>query len=243
MSIEVIGLDADDTLWHNESFYRATQERLAELLSHYGSATRVASCLADIERQNLKIYGFGAKGFTLSMLEVALNLGGPDLPASVVREILALGREILVHPVETLPGVEETLPALAERGRLVLITKGDLFHQEAKLAASGLGDFFSGVEIVSNKGVDTFRRIFARYSVSPGNAVMVGNSIRSDILPALEAGCFAVHVPYPIVWDLEDAEAPYACARFAELPSLLDLPALIDTINHNLHFGQPDPVS
>jgi len=231
MSIEVIGLDADDTLWHNESFYRTTQERLAKLLHLYGNDAQVRSRLAAIERRNLKIYGFGAKGFTLSMLEAALDLGGPDLPVSIVRDILDMGREMLRHPVETLPGVEEALPALAERGRLVLITKGDLLHQESKLAASGLGDYFAGIEIVSDKHADTYQRVFARYGVSPDSALMAGNSMRSDILPALEAGSFAAHIRYPIVWELDDADPPSDTARFAELPSLGHLPGWIDALN------------
>src|SRR3712207_1740573 len=151
MAITLICLDADDTLWHNETFFRRTFGCFAELMAPFAPADEVQRRLDDIEHRNLVSYGYGGKGFILSMLETASELAGDDLPAATVRQILALGREMLAHPVELLPGVEEALRTLAERGRLVLVTKGDLHHQEAKLAASGIGDYFSGVEIVSDK--------------------------------------------------------------------------------------------
>jgi putative hydrolase of the HAD superfamily len=230
MPVTIVGLDADDTLWHNESIFRLTHQRFNELLAPFADAETVESHLAETERQNIGVYGYGAKGFTLSMLQTALELSERKVSQDVIAEILTSGREIMTHPVEPLPGVLEALEALAERHRLVLITKGDLFHQETKLAASGLGSFFSGVEIVSEKSAETYRGIFARYGDGAEHAVMAGNSIRSDILPALEAGSYAALIPYPLVWQIEAAEAPVAHPRFAELESLAGLPDWLEQI-------------
>jgi putative hydrolase of the HAD superfamily len=224
MPITIVGLDADDTLWHNESIFRLTQQRFAELLASYADAETLEGELTQTERRNLSVYGYGAKGFTLSMLETALQVSGGQVSSAVLGEILDAGRELMTHPVEPLPGVTDALGTLAERYRLVLITKGDLFHQETKLAASGLGSLFSGVEIVSEKAADTYRRVFARYGAEPEQAVMAGNSVRSDVLPALEAGNYAALIPYPVVWVHESAEAPHAHPRFRELKSLAELP-------------------
>ncbi|MDP8913298.1 MAG: HAD family hydrolase, partial [Pseudomonadota bacterium] len=223
MPISLICLDADDTLWHNETFFRRTFGGFAELLAPFASAEEVQARLDHVEHRNLPAYGYGAKGFILSMLETASEFAGDDLPAATVRKILALGTDLLAHPIELLPGVEEALDRLARRARLVLITKGDLHHQEAKLAASGLGDRFSGVEIVSDKRVETYRRIFRRYGSDPSQAVMAGNSMRSDILPALEAGAWAAFVPFELVWAHEAAEAPAGHPRYKELSSLAEL--------------------
>jgi putative hydrolase of the HAD superfamily len=145
--------------------------------------------------------------------------------------VLAIGRDLLSHPVRLIDGVAEALAPLAERGGLVLVTKGDVFHQEAKLAASGLGDRFEGVEIVGEKNAETYRRIFARYGARPEEAVMVGNSLRSDVWPALEAGAWAAHVPHEHVWELDRAEDPAGHPRFARLASLAELPAWVDATN------------
>jgi putative hydrolase of the HAD superfamily len=223
MPINLICLDADDTLWHNETFFRRTFGCFAELLSRFASAEEIQRRLEDVEHRNLPAYGYGAKGFILSMLETASEMAGDELPAATVRQILQLGREMLAHPVELLPGVEEALRILAARARLVLVTKGDLHHQEAKLAASGVGSYFTGVEIVSDKRAETYKAIFARYGAEPAGAVMAGNSMRSDILPALEAGAWAAFIPYELVWSHEAADAPVGHERYVELASLADL--------------------
>jgi putative hydrolase of the HAD superfamily len=223
----VIGLDADDTLWHNETLFRLTHERFNELLAPWAAAPTVEEALATVERRNLGLYGYGAKGFTLSMLETALELSRDQLPASVLAEILDSGRTLMRHPVEPLPGVHEALERLARIAPLVLITKGDMFHQESKLAASGLGAFFSGVEIVSEKTADTYRRAFQRHGVAPEHALMAGNSVRSDVLPALEAGCSAVLIPYALVWAHEAADAPQDHPRFCQCDSLAALADLL----------------
>jgi putative hydrolase of the HAD superfamily len=187
------------------------------------------SALQACEVRNLRLYGYGAKAFTLSMIETALELGGEDVPASVIRQILDAGRALHAHPVELLEGIEETLEALADRARLVLVTKGDLFHQEAKLAASGLGDRFSGIEIVSDKKPATFARIFDRFGVPPARAIMAGDSMRSDVLPALDAGAWAAYIPQPLAWSHEQRPAPTNHPRFRELPSLA---ALVNWVDH-----------
>jgi putative hydrolase of the HAD superfamily len=230
MPIRLICLDADDTLWHNMRFFDETQGALAAMLAPFAEEPTARAALATCEIRNLPHYGYGAKGFTLSMIETALELGGDRLPVSVVADILAAGRRLMAHPVELLDGIADTLDALAARAPLVLVTKGDLFHQEAKLAASGLGDRFAGVEIVSDKTADTFRRLFARHDVTPADAVMAGDSMRSDVLPALAAGGWAAHVPQPLAWSHEQAAAPDDHPRFRRLARLGDLPAWIDMI-------------
>lgn len=227
MNITTVGLDADDTLWHNETIFRLTQDRFVALLADHADHATLMARLAETEKRNLRLYGYGVKGFTLSMIETAMELTGGEAPASVVREILAAGREMLAHPVETLPGVDEALAALSESYRLVLITKGDLLDQERKLAASGLGDLFAAVEIVSEKDRQTYDRVFARHGTGPHEAVMAGNSMKSDVLPALEAGAWAVHIPYVITWAHEVAEAPAAHERYGALSQISELPVWI----------------
>lgn len=228
MTITTVGLDADDTLWHNETLFRLTHGRFVDLLADHGDAALIEARLAETEKRNLRLYGYGVKGFTLSMIETAMELTDGNAPPAVVREILAAGREMLAHPVETLPGVDETLAALSERYRLVLITKGDLMDQERKVAASGLGDLFAAVEIVSEKDRSTYDRVFDRHGTGPGEAVMVGNSMRSDVLPALEAGAFAVHIPYAVTWAHELADAPEGNPRYGALEAIAELPAWIN---------------
>lgn len=228
MNITTVGLDADDTLWHNETIFRLTHDRFVSLLADHADRDTLEARLAETEKRNLRLYGYGVKGFTLSMIETAMELTGGEAPASVVREILAAGREMLAHPVETLPGVDEALAALSERYRLVLITKGDLLDQERKLAASGLGDLFAAVEIVSEKDRGTYDRIFARHGTGADEAVMAGNSMKSDVLPALEAGAFAVHIPYVITWAHELADAPEGHPRFGALDNIAALPVWIE---------------
>ena len=223
-AITTVGVDADDTLWHNETIFRMTHKRFVDLLSDLADEAQIEARLAEVEARYLRLYGYGAKGFTLCMIDAAMELTDGAVSGAVIREILAAGREMLTYPVAPLPGVEATLNTLADRYRLVLITKGDLLHQEQKLAASGLGDLFSAVEIVSEKTADTYRTVFDRHGAGATRAVMAGNSVKSDILPALEAGAYAAYVPYPLVWAHEMAEIPEGNPRFTELPALADLP-------------------
>ena len=228
MTITTVGLDADDTLWHNETLFRLTHKRFTDLLSPHCDEATLEARLAETEKRNLRLYGYGVKGFTLSMIETAMEMTDGAVATSVIREILAAGREMLSEPVEPLPGVDDALARLSERYRLVLITKGDLLHQEQKLAASGLGDLFAAVEIVSEKDADTYRRVFTRHGTGPEQAVMAGNSVRSDVIPALEAGSWGALIPYPLVWAHEAASAPKDHPRYGELASIRDLPGWVN---------------
>lgn len=228
MTITTVGLDGDDTLWHSETHFAVTTSRFAELLAPWVPHTEAAEHhLLEVERRNLGVLGYGVKAFTLSMIETAIEVSDGDLPVSAVREILDWGKELLDHPVELLDDVAETVDELTTRYRLVLVTKGDLFHQESKLARSGLAEAFSSVEIVSEKDPGTYRRILARQGVSPEEFVMVGNSVRSDVLPVVEVGARAVHVPYGITWALEAAELPDGDVPVPLLDTLAGLPGLL----------------
>ncbi|EGD60067.1 hydrolase, haloacid dehalogenase-like family protein [Novosphingobium nitrogenifigens DSM 19370] len=230
MTIKLICLDADDTLWHNMRHFNATEDALLAMVAPFAEAHVVRERLTVCQIRNLRLYGYGAKGFTLSMIETALELVGEPLPKGMIADILAAGRALLSHPVELFDGIAETLEALSERGRLVLVTKGDLLHQESKLAASGLGECFSGIEIVSDKNADTFRRLFRTEGVAPHEAVMAGDSLRSDIRPALEAGAWAAFIPQPGGWVHELAQVPADHPRFCQLERLGQLPDWIDTL-------------
>jgi putative hydrolase of the HAD superfamily len=233
-TLTTIGFDADDTLWENLRFYEATEAHLLELLSPYAEGADIAARLLEAERKNLAFYGYGIKGFTLSMIDTAISLTNGTVPGEVIASILAAGREMLVHPIETLPFVRETLDDLAGKYRLVLITKGDLFDQERKVAQSGLGEYFNAVEIVSEKSTTTYARLFAEHGRGPEHAMMVGNSLKSDVVPAIEAGSWGVHVPHQLTWELDHADAPSASVRFHEIKHLGHLPGLIDEIKQRL---------
>ena len=229
-TLSTIGFDADDTLWQNETFYRLTEARFAELLAGYAEADHLSERLRAAEGRNLKLYGYGIKGFTLSMVETAIDVTGGKVPASVIGDILAAGRDLLVHPVETLPHAREALERLSGAYRIVLITKGDLFDQERKLAASGLGDLFDGVEIVSDKTRATYERIFTEHGEGPHRAMMVGNSLRSDVVPALEAGSWGVYVPHDVTWEHEAADEPAGADRFRRIADLGELAELVASL-------------
>jgi putative hydrolase of the HAD superfamily len=228
--LTTIGFDADDTLWQNEQFFRLTEHRFADLLGQHTDAGDIPARLLEAEKRNLAAYGYGIKGFTLSMIETALEATGGAAPGHVIRQILDWGRDMLSHPVETLPQVRETLEALAGDYRLVMITKGDLFDQERKLAASGLGELFNAIEIVSEKSEATYARIFARHGDGPERAMMVGNSIKSDIIPAIAAGSWGVLVPHDLTWAVEHAEEPVEAPRFRKIADLSGLLPLIGAL-------------
>lgn len=227
--ITTIALDADDTLWQNEQFFRLTEQRFADLLKDYTDAPDLNERLIAAVTRNLQFYGFGMKGFALSMVETALEVTDHRVPGTVIAEILAAGRELLTYPIETLPYVDQTLAELEKSYRLLLVTKGDVFDQERKIAASGLADYFAAVEIVADKTPAAYARIFERHADGAAHTVMVGNSLRSDILPALAAGSFAVYVPHDLTWSYEHAEEPIEAPRYAKIGHLGELPATLDT--------------
>lgn len=231
--LTTIGFDADDTLWQNEQFFRLTEKRFAALLADHAEERHVSARLLEAERRNLAIYGYGIKGFTLSMIETAIEITEGRAPASVIAEILAAGRDMLGHPIEALPHARETVEKLAGSYRLVLITKGDLFDQERKLAQSGLGDMFDAVEIVSDKSAATYARIFSRHGDGAERSMMVGNSLKSDVVPAIEAGGWGIHVPHELTWVLEHVEPPVAAPRFRRIEDLSELPGLVEAIGRS----------
>ncbi|WP_413872985.1 HAD family hydrolase [Albidovulum sp.] len=229
-ALAAIAFDADDTLWHNERFFRLTQDRLAGLLADFAPRDELDERLLAAERRNLGHYGFGIKGFMLSMIETALDVTRDRVPARVIREIVAAGREMLSHPIELMPHALEAVERIASSHPVLLITKGDLIDQERKLAQSGLGDLFAGVEIVSAKTAPVYAGIFARRGIAPGAALMAGNSLRSDVLPVLEIGGWGVHVPHDLTWAIEHDAPPEGNARFCSLPDLGALPDLVARI-------------
>jgi putative hydrolase of the HAD superfamily len=231
--LTTIGFDADDTLWQNEAFFRLTQDRFTDLLADHADPSHLHDRLLAAERRNLGHYGFGIKGFTLSMIETAIEVTDGRVEAAVIAEILAAGREMLRHPVELLPHARAAVTALASDYRVLLITKGDLLDQERKLAQSGLGDLFHGVEIVSDKTAPVYARIFERHGAQADQAMMVGNSLKSDVLPVLEAGGWGVYVPHGQTWALEHADEPSGNTRFHSLPSLESLPDLVGHITQD----------
>lgn len=229
--ITTIGFDADDTLWQNEAYFRLTQDRFADLLRDHAAPDHLQARLLEAERRNIGAYGFGVKGFTLSMIETAIEVTEGRVPANVIQQILGAGRAMLDHPVELLPGAQAAVAALAQSHRIVLITKGDLLHQERKLAQSGLGDHFHAVEIVSDKRAETYARVFARHGNGAEQAAMVGNSLKSDVVPALESGAFGIYVPHGLTWALEAAEEPRGHPRYAQIADLDGLAPLIARID------------
>lgn len=203
--IELVGFDGDDTLWHSEGYYQhagAEFERIVGAWIDVGDAD-VRSRLLAAERRNLALFGYGAKSMALSMVEAAIELTEGRIAAADVHRIIGLGKAVLEHPVELLPGIRAAVEAVAARHRIVLITKGDLFHQERKVAQSGLGDLFERIEIVSEKDVRSYARVIAECGCEAARFAMVGNSMRSDIEPVVELGGWGVHMPYHVTWAHE----------------------------------------
>jgi len=233
LAITTIGFDADDTLWHNESIFEEAHRRYCKLLARWHDVDTVERTLFATEMRNLERFGYGIKSHALSSIETAISLTEGAIRAEEIRAIIDLAKGMLDHPVELLDGAAEVLPALAERHRLVLITKGDLRDQERKVRQSGLAGHFNEIEIISEKDTSIYRRLLARHGIAPEEFVMVGNSLKSDILPVLDLGGCGVHVPYRITWQAERAEPPpdgAAAGRFFTIPNLYALPELIAKI-------------
>lgn len=228
--LTTVAFDADDTLWDNERFFQLTQAHFAQLLSDYTEKPDLMARLVQAERRNLSYYGFGIKGFTLSMVETAIEVTDGKVAGDVIAELLNIGREMLRHPVDLLPGARDAVEAAKKTHRVILITKGDLLDQERKLAQSGLGELFDAVEIVSNKTRPVYNRIFDQHGDGPARGMMVGNSMRSDVLPMIAAGGWGVFVPHGLEWELERAPAPENTRRYQQLADLSGLAELMATI-------------
>jgi putative hydrolase of the HAD superfamily len=226
--IDLVALDADDTLWHNEPLFTSRREQFCALLARYEPDGVTEDRLYEVEMRNLRHFGYGVKGFVLSMIETAVEMTGGRLDGTDVRTIIDWGREMLAGPINLLDGVADAVESLARDYPVILVTKGDLLDQETKLARSGLGGLFKGIEIVSEKNAPVYRKVMARYAVQPDRFVMVGNSLRSDILPVVEAGAHAVYVPYEVSWVHERVpDEALGGATFHRIAHIRELPALL----------------
>jgi putative hydrolase of the HAD superfamily len=230
-TFDVIAFDADDTLWHSESVYAAAQEEYRRLLAPYAEAETVNRVLHQTEMRNLPTYGYGIKGFALSMIEAALELTQHRISGSEVQQVLDLAKQMLSTDVELIEGVAEVIAQLAATYPLLLITKGDLAHQEAKIEQSGLKSYFRSIEIVTDKTPQSYAALLARHHIEPSRFLMIGNSLRSDILPVLAIGGEAVHVPYAITWAHEHVDVPpEQQGRYHEIENIGQLPALLEQL-------------
>jgi putative hydrolase of the HAD superfamily len=229
--LKLIGFDADDTLWRSEDYYRDAQAEFERIVAGYVDLDDAHDRLYAVEKQNIALFGYGAKGMTLSMVEAAIAITEERISARDLHRIVEIGKSVLQHPVELLPGIREAVAAIARERPVVLITKGDLFHQEAKVRDSGLSDLFRRIEIVSEKDTATYARLLAEFALSPAEFAMIGNSLRSDIVPVLELGGCGVHMPYHVTWAHEAETAPpTALERLRTVVGPAELPAAIRSL-------------
>lgn len=223
--IATIAFDADDTLWHNENLYSLTQEKFKRLLAPFQDVATIDQRLYETEMRNLAFFGYGIKGFTLSMIETAIEITEGRIGAHEIRQIIDFARDMLRAPVELLPGVRETIASLSDSYPLMIITKGDLFDQESKIARSGIADYFRHIEIVSEKTPATYATVMKRHGIDPRRFLMVGNSLKSDILPVIEVGGNAVYIPYHLTWEHERVtDEGTITGRYATLSHISELP-------------------
>jgi putative hydrolase of the HAD superfamily len=234
MSLDLIAFDGDDTLWHNERSYREGRERFRRLLAGAGvvlSEQEIEARVNETELANIEVYGYGVSSFALSLIETAIGLTEGRITGADLRGIVELAKHMLTEDVELFPGAREVLTTLAASYPLMLITKGDLLHQTAKIERSGLRDCFRFVEVVSHKTPEVYSAILSRHAVDPGRFLMIGNALRSDVLPVVDAGGWAVHIPAALSWSHEHAELPpHAHGRYFEVTALEQLPAVIETL-------------
>jgi len=223
MPIKVIAFDADDTLWVNEPYFQETEQKFCALLEDYLPQHTVSRELLKTEVENLTLYGYGIKGFMLSMIETALNVSDKTISLDVIEKAIALGKELLLKPIELLEGVEEVLTKLKNHYRLVVATKGDLLDQERKLKASGLEHYFHHIEIMSDKQEKDYLKLIRHLDIQPDEFLMVGNSLKSDVLPVLAIGGHGYHVPYHVTWAHEAVDNTIEHAQFKQLTKLTEL--------------------
>ncbi|MEQ1514630.1 MAG: HAD family hydrolase [Lysobacteraceae bacterium] len=229
--IRLVGFDADDTLWRSEDYYRDAQTEFERIVGTYVDLEDAHDRLYEVEKRNIALFGYGAKGMTLSMIEAAVEITESRISAHDVHRIVELGKSVLQHPVELLPGIVDAVENISRDYPVVLITKGDLFHQEAKVRESGLSDLFRRIEIVSEKDTATYTRLLAEFSLAPEQFAMIGNSLRSDIVPVLELGGCGVHMPYHVTWTHETETAPpTALERLRSVQEPTELPAAIRSL-------------
>jgi len=202
--IKVIGFDADDTLWVNETYFREAEEEVGRLLSHYETPNKIDQELFKMEMKNLSTYGYGVKGFVLSMVELAIELSNGQVSNSIISKILNIGKDMINKPIELLDGVEDVLIELSKRYRLIVATKGDLLDQERKLEKSGLLQYFHHIEVLSEKQEANYEKLLLHLDINPAEFLMIGNSLKSDILPLVNIGASAIHIPFHTTWQHEN---------------------------------------
>lgn len=221
--VKVIGFDADDTLWHNEAYFLEAQGRFWGLMEDFLPQHTAARELMQTEIQNIDLYGYGIKAFILSMVETAIRISEGTITTKVIEQIIGYGKDMLAKPVELIDDVEAVLSALEGRYRLVVVTKGDLLDQQRKLEKSGLEDFFHHIEIVSEKNAAGYLKLLQHLDVGPGQFAMIGNSLKSDVLPVLGLGGYGIHVPYHTTWEHEHVDIQITDPNFVELAKIRDL--------------------
>lgn len=226
MNIKVIAFDADDTLWANEPYFQETEKKFLQLMESFLPQHAVAKELFKTEIENLSLYGYGIKGYILSMIETAIRVSGKTMSVELVEKILDYGKEMLDKPIELIDGVEETLKTLQGRYKLVVATKGDLKDQHKKLHDSGLGHYFHHIEVMSDKQVIDYEKLVQRLDIAPEEFFMIGNSLKSDVLPVLEMGGHACHIPFHTTWAHEMVEYTIEHENFRELDKITELPEL-----------------
>ncbi|RYG29951.1 MAG: HAD family hydrolase [Burkholderiales bacterium] len=229
--IALVGFDADDTLWRSQDYFDDAQAAFERIIGGYVDLADVADRLYAVEKRNIALFGYGVKGMVLSMIEAAVEITGARIRAADVHRIVGLGKDLLRHPVELLDGVRQAVEAVAANHPVVLITKGDLFHQEAKVRESGMADLFRRIEIVSEKDTATYTRLFEEFDIEPRRFLMVGNSLRSDIAPVVELGGWGVHVPYHTTWAHEaGAQLRHGGERVRTLAGITELPQALQEL-------------
>lgn len=221
--INVIGFDADDTLWVNETYFRDTEDKFANLLEKYETKNKIDQELFRTEIKNLDLYGYGIKGFMLSMIECALELSNNQISSKTIGALLDLGKEMITQPVELLDGVEDVLKSLKDKYRLIVLTKGDLLDQERKLERSGLSEYFHHVEVLSDKKEKNYSDLLEHLQIAPSEFLMIGNSLKSDVLPLIELGARAIHVPFHTTWEHEEVNGPIENKGYMTISTLTDI--------------------
>ena len=216
-NIKVIAFDADDTLWINEPYFRVAEQQFYELMAEYLPENSPPNALFQAQIKNLPLYGYGIKSFTLSMIEAAIAITNKNIPLTAIVQMLDIGKEMLEAPVELIGGIEEVLKALQGKYRLVMATKGDLLDQERKLEKSGLANYFHHIEIMSEKKIPNYKKLIQHLDIPPNEFLMIGNSLKSDVLPVLELGAHAFHVPFSTTWEYEQVEVSIEDERFRAL--------------------------
>lgn len=228
-NIEVIAFDADDTLWVNEPYYRKSEDKFCRILQDYIEPDTCSKILYNIEIKNIDRYGYGTKSFMLSMIETALSINNGNIPVSVIADIIKLGKSQIDQKVEVLPGVQSGLEALKNDFRLIVATKGDLLDQERKLAKSGLGHYFHHVEVMSEKNEENYRKLLKHLDITPDKFLMIGNSLKSDIIPVINLGGHAIHIPFHTTWAHEHVDTKVENIRFKQVTRM---PELVRVIRH-----------